>query len=84
MTHIVDRAGRANPLTVAIDVGGSHLKAAVLERQERYLQVRCVLKRRSRQRRTLSLGRWLTSHNGSASLIASRSASRAWCTRILF
>jgi polyphosphate glucokinase len=31
MTHIVDRAGRANPLTVAIDVGGSHLKAAVLD-----------------------------------------------------
>ena len=31
MAHNVDRTGQANPLTIAIDVGGSHLKAAVLD-----------------------------------------------------
>jgi polyphosphate glucokinase len=31
MAHNVDRTGQANPLTIAIDVGGTHLKAAVLD-----------------------------------------------------
>jgi hypothetical protein len=31
MAHTNDRAGVANPLTLAIDVGGSYLKAAVLK-----------------------------------------------------
>ena len=30
MAHTNDRAGLAKPLTLAIDIGGSHLKAAVL------------------------------------------------------
>jgi hypothetical protein len=30
MAHTNDRAGLAIPLTLAIDIGGSHLKAAVL------------------------------------------------------
>jgi predicted NBD/HSP70 family sugar kinase len=30
MAHTNDRAGPAKPLTLAIDIGGSHLKAAVL------------------------------------------------------
>ena len=31
MAYTDDRARRAKPLTLAIDVGGSHLKAAVLK-----------------------------------------------------
>jgi predicted NBD/HSP70 family sugar kinase len=31
MAHSNDRAGLAKPLTLAIDIGGSHLKAAVLK-----------------------------------------------------
>ena len=31
MAHSIDHAGPVNPLTLAIDVGGSHLKAAVLK-----------------------------------------------------
>jgi hypothetical protein len=30
MAHTNDRAGLAKPLTLAVDIGGSHLKAAVL------------------------------------------------------
>ena len=30
MAHRNDRAGPTKPLTLAIDIGGSHLKAAVL------------------------------------------------------
>lgn len=30
MAHTNDRTGLAKPLTLAIDIGGSHLKAAVL------------------------------------------------------
>ena len=30
MAHTDDRAGPTNPLTLAIDIGGSHLKAGVL------------------------------------------------------
>ena len=30
MAHTNDRAGPTKPLTLAIDIGGSHLKAAVL------------------------------------------------------
>ena len=30
MAHTNDRAGPTRPLTLAIDIGGSHLKAAVL------------------------------------------------------
>jgi predicted NBD/HSP70 family sugar kinase len=31
MTHTDDRARPAKPLTLAVDIGGSHLKAAVLK-----------------------------------------------------
>ena len=51
MAHSIDHAGPANPLTLAIDVGGSHLKAAVLNAQERCLQVHCASRPRSRRRR---------------------------------
>jgi len=77
MTHTDDRARPAKPLTLAIDVGGSHLKAAVLKDSGKVstgpLRVETPKPATSEE---LSR-RWLASHNGSASMIASRSASRA-------
>ena len=51
MAHTNDRTGPAKPLTLAIDIGGSHLKAAVLNASGKMSTDPVRIKRRSQQRR---------------------------------
>ena len=52
MAHTNDFAGLAKPLTLAIDIGGSHLKAAVLKALGKMSTDQVRVKTRSQPRRT--------------------------------
>ena len=74
MTHTDDRARPAKPLTLAIDIGGSHLKAAVLDASGKISTGPLRVKTPKPATPDAVVSALVS---GSSSLIAPRSASRA-------
>ena len=84
MTHTDGRARPAKPLTLAIDVGGSHLKAAVLNASGKMSTDPVRVKTPKPAMPDAVVAALIDISQRLGQFERSRSASRVWCGRISF